>query len=211
MLPELHIAWFVCGCLGVFFALNLFNLLRTMRSRRRKPTEVYAAAKRPQGFLFALAASGTIFFFLVSMAYPFLVFTGLSQSIEYFPLQLRFQYDSWIQVIGIPLETMGYFLFLWSVLERGRYATSWEMQEDHKLVTSGPYRYVRHPSYLAYFIMFFGLFLLLLSLIALVPLIAIPGYARLTTHEEELLVKRFGDAYVKYHKRTGRFLPKVRH
>ena len=85
------------------------------------------------------------------------------------------------------------------------------MQEDHKLVTSGPYRYVRHPSYLAYFIMFFGLFLLLLSLIALVPLIAIPGYARLTTHEEELLVKRFGDAYVKYHKRTGRFLPKVRH
>jgi protein-S-isoprenylcysteine O-methyltransferase Ste14 len=209
MLPELHVAWFACGCLGVFFVLNLFNLLRTMRSR--KPTDVYAEVKRPHGFLFALAAFGTLFFFLVSMAYPFLVLTGRSQSIEYFPLQLRFQHDSWIQVIGITLETMGYFLFLWSVLERGRYATSWEMQEDHKLVTSGPYRYVRHPSYLAYFILFFGLFFLLLNPVALVPLVAIPGYVRITIYEEQLLVARFGSEYVEYQKRTGRFLPKMRH
>jgi protein-S-isoprenylcysteine O-methyltransferase Ste14 len=208
MLSELYIAWFVCGCLGVFFALNLYNLLRTKRSR--KPTDVYAEVRRPHGFLFALAAFGTLFFFLVSMAYPFLVFAGYSKS-EYFPLQLGFRYDFWIQVIGITLVTMGYFLFLWSVLERGRYATSWEMQEDHKLVTSGPYRYVRHPSYLAYFLLFFGLFFLLLNLVALIPLVAIPGYVRITTYEEQLLVARFGSEYVKYQERTGRFLPKMKY
>jgi protein-S-isoprenylcysteine O-methyltransferase Ste14 len=113
-------------------------------------------------------------------------------------------------VIGVALETIGYFLFLWSVFERGRYATSWEMYEDHKLVTSGPYHYVRHPSYLAYFLLFFGLFFLLLNLVALIPLVAIPGYVRITKYEEQLLVERFGSEYVEYQERTGRFLPKTK-
>lgn len=211
MFPEFYIACFLSTCLGAFFAINLFNIVRTRQSRHGKTIEVYAEVRRPGGFLVALTAFGTLFFFLVSIAYPFLVVTGLSRLIEHIPLQLRYPHDTWIQATGILLETGGYILFLWSVLERGRYATSWEMRKDHKLVTSGPYRYVRHPSYLAYFIMFFGLFFLLLSLIALVPLIAIPGYVRLTTYEEQLLVARFGDDYVEYQKRTGRFLPKRRH
>lgn len=210
MLSEFYIAWFLSVCLGVFFSLNLFNLLRTMQTRRGKDTKVYAQVKRPRGLLFALAAFGTLFFFLVSMAYPFLVFTGFFQLVEHFPLQLHFEQEFWIQVIGILLEAVGYFLFLWSVLERGRYATSWEMRKDHKLVTSGPYGYVRHPSYLAYFIMFSGLFFLLFNLVALVPLIAVPGYVSLTTYEEQLLVARFGNEYVEYQKRTGRFLPRIK-
>lgn len=208
MLSEFPIAVFLVICLAVFSSLNLFNLARTRHSRPEKTAKVYAEVKRPGGVFFALAAFGTVFFFLVSMAYPFLVFTG--QSVQHFSLQPRFHYDSWIQVIGILLETVGYFLFLWSVLERGRYATSWEMHEDHKLVTSGPYRYVRHPSYLAYFLMFFGLFFLLLNLVALVPLLAIPGYVSLTTYEEELLIRRFGSKYVDYQNRTGRFIPKIK-
>ena len=210
MLPEFHIACFLFTCLGVFFAINSFNILRTRQSRKGKTIEVYAEVKRPGGFLFALAAFGTLFFFLLAIAYAFLIFTGLFQLVQYFPLQLRFQHDSWVQVIGIALETVGYLLFLWSVLERGRYATSWEMHENHKLVTWGPYRYVRHPSYLAYFLMFFGLFFLLLNLVALVPLVAIPGYVSLTTYEEQLLIARFGNEYVEYQRRTGRFLPKIK-
>jgi protein-S-isoprenylcysteine O-methyltransferase Ste14 len=145
------------------------------------------------------------------MAYPLLVFTGLFSSIKFFPLQLHFQYDSYIQAIGIALEIAGYSLFLWSVLERGHYAVSWEMSENHRLVTWGPYRYVRHPSYVAYFIMFFGLFFTLLNLFALVPLVAIPGYVSLTAYEEELLTKRFGNEYAEYQKMAGRFLPKTKH
>lgn len=78
------------------------------------------------------------------------------------------------------------------------------------LVTWGPFRYVRHPSYLGYFLMFFGLFFLLLNLVALVPLLAIPGYIRLTTYEEQLLIARFGNEYVEYQKTTGRFVPKMK-
>jgi protein-S-isoprenylcysteine O-methyltransferase Ste14 len=211
MLSEFLTAWFLCWCLGVFFALNLFNIIRTAKTKHRQDAKVHAEVDRPRGFLVALAAFGTVFLFLVSAAYPFLVFAGLFQLIDHMPLQLRFPCDTWMQAIGILLETAGYFLFLWSVLERGRYATSWEMRKDHKLVTSGPYGYIRHPSYLAYFILFFGLFFLLLNPVALIPLVAIPGYVRLTTYEEQLLVARFGSEYIEYQKRTGRFLPKMRH
>jgi len=208
MSSEFLVAYFLVACLTVFFSLNLFNLARTRRGRHEKKVKVYAEVERPGGFFFTVAVFGTLLFFLESMAYPFLIFTGLLSLVDYFPLQLHFQHDFYIQAVGIALEAAGYFLFLWSVLERSRYAVSWEMPENQRLVTWGPYRYVRHPSYLAYFIMFFGLFLMLLNLLALVPLVAIPGYVSLTTHEEELLLRRFGNEYAEYRKRTGRFLPK---
>ena len=208
MLSQIHIAWFLTTWLVVFFSLNLFNFLRTS-SERVLRKDAHAEVERPSGFLSVLAAFGTLFFFLESLAYPFLVATGLHQIVEGFPLQIRFEHVVWIQVVGVLLESFGYTLFLWSVLERGRYATSWEMREDHKLVTWGPYRYVRHPSYLGYFLMFFGLFFVLLNLLALIPIIAIPGYIGLTFYEERLLTTRFGDAYREYQKKTGRFLPRI--
>lgn len=210
MLPEFLIAFFLMTCLTVFFSINLFNLARTRRSKHEQKVKVYAEVERPKGVIFVLAAFGTLFFFLESIAYPFLAFTGLLPLIQHFPLQLHCQHDSFVQVVGILLELAGYALFLWSVLERGRYSVSWEMPENHKLITSGPYRYVRHPSYLAYFLMFIGLFVSLLNLVALVPLVAIPGYVSLTTYEEELLIQRFGKEYVGYQKRTGRFLPRIK-
>lgn len=210
MLSELHIALFLVACLASFFSLNLLNFARTVRSRPRRTTKACAEVERPKGLIFTLTAFGTMLFFLESMAYPFLVLTGLSQWGDPFLPQLHFQHGLYVQVVGILLETVGYSLFLWSVLKRGRYAVSWEMRENHKLVTSGPYRYLRHPSYLAYFLMFFGLFFILLNPIALIPLVAIPGYVCVAICEEQLLASRFGEEYTEYQKRTGRFLPKVR-
>ena len=103
----------------------------------------------------------------------------------------------------------GVLVFTWSVLSRGRYAVSWAMPEDHVLVTWGPYRYIRHPSYLVYHLMVIGLLLTWLNLVAVVPLIAIPGYISIVPVEEDLLVHRFGDEYLRYMERTGRFIPNL--
>jgi len=56
--------------------------------------------------------------------------------------------------------------------------------------------------------MFIGLFIIWPSIVTLVPLAAVPGYILVTYQEEKLLEKRFGQEYVEYQKRTGRFLPK---
>ena len=83
--------------------------------------------------------------------------------------------------------------------------------EDHELVTSGPYRWIRNPLYTARTMLFTGLglisasaFLLVGGLVSLV-LVAI----RLPSEEAEL-EKRFGQAYRDYVRRTGRFLPRLR-
>jgi protein-S-isoprenylcysteine O-methyltransferase Ste14 len=156
----------------------------------------------------AIAALGTFTLFIESAAYPILVFLNVQRILTDSWLQLHFLYDSWAQAVGISLTAFGYFLFIWSVLARGRYSTAWEMPENHKLVTWGPYRYVRHPSYLAYLILFAGLFLALLNMVAIPLLLAIPGYVHITAVEEELLTRRFGDAYKQYQQKTGKFWPR---
>lgn len=171
MLPEIMTASFLVVCLTTFFAVNLYNILKFHRGKRN--VKVYAEIKLPRSFILVLAAFGTVLFFLESLLFSFLAFTGLTSAFDVFPLQLRFQHDSYAQIVGIVLSGAGYFLFIWSVVVRGRYAVSWAMAENHKLVTWGPYRYVRHPSYLGYFLMFFGFFLIWLNLVAAIPLVAI--------------------------------------
>ena len=209
MLPDIVVAVFLTVCISIFITVNLGSM-RKSRAGTEAGYPVKAEADGPNALILASVALGTGIFFLESILYAVLLFSGLGTLLADSPLQLRFVGDAWLQVAGMAVTASGYGLFLWSVLARGRYATSWEMPQDQKLVTWGPYRYVRHPSYLAYFILFAGLFLLVLNLIALLPLVAVPGYVAITAAEEAMLTKRFGAAYREYERVTGRFLPKRR-
>jgi len=207
MLNEPDVAVFLLVCLGCFFSVNLHNLLKV--HKRTGGAKAYAEIERPSGITMILAAVGTITYFLEMLLYPFLVFSGLASVLQGSPFDLRFLRTFYLQILGLVLTSLGYFLFNWSVIVRGRYAVSWEMRENHRLVNWGPYRYVRHPSYLGYFLMFFGLFFLWPSLFTLFPLLGIPGYYCITFDEERLLVQRFGEEYAEYQKKTGRFIPRL--
>ena len=160
--------------------------------------------------MFALAAVSTMLFWLESFLYPILVFSSLSFVFHSLPLQLRFPHDSWVQIGGIILTVIGYLLFSWSVIAREKYAVSWSMVEHHRLVTWGPYCYVRHPSYLAYFLMIFGLLFMLLNLLAAPCLLAVPSYFQVADEEEKMLIAIFGEQYQRYQRKTGRFWPRQR-
>lgn len=207
MVAETFVAVFLLVCLGCFFAFNLHNILRGQRLR--KGEKIYAEVERPSGFLVSLAAVGTLVYFLEVLLYLFFVFTGLISTLREFPFLFQFPFMLFMRILGLVFTSAGYFLFIWSVVVRGRYAVSWAMSEKQRLVTRGPYRYVRHPSYLGYFLMFFGFFFLWPCLFALFPLVAVLGYFRVTFEEERLLVLRFGDEYVEYQKKTGRFIPRL--
>ncbi len=206
MLIEVVIAIFLFVCLVVFAFVNLHNILLIKRNSGDK---VYAEVEHSSSLMVGFAALGTVAYFLEVLTYMFLVFTGLFNLLYVSPFYFRLPFAIYMQFLGLTLTLVGYFLFLWSVIVRGSYAVSWEMSENQKLVTWGPYRYVRHPSYLGYFLMFFGLFFLWPNLFTIIPLSAIPGYYRVTFEEEKLLIQRFGSAYLKYQKRTGRFIPKL--
>lgn len=81
--------------------------------------------------------------------------------------------------------------------------------EDHELVTSGPYRWVRNPLYTAGGSLFMSLGLVSASwfLIAVAALAFSLIRLRLPKEEAELEA-RFGQEYRDYARRTGRFLPR---
>ena len=208
MLTETIVAIFLLVCLGCFFSVNLPKTLKVRKHISR--VKAYAEVERPSDFVVGVAAAGTFGYFLEVFLYLFLVFTSLNSVMWELSFNFQFLFVSYLQLLGLVLTLAGYFIFIWSVVARSGYAVSWEMPETQRLVTWGPYRYVRHPSYLGYFLMFFGLFFLWPNLFALLPLVAIPGYFIITFKEEELLVRRFVDEYVEYKKKTGRFIPKFR-
>jgi protein-S-isoprenylcysteine O-methyltransferase Ste14 len=205
MLMETIIACFLLACLTVFFSINLHNILVFHRSVDK--TSPDSEADYPSGIIVDLAALGTIVYFVEATFYPLFVLANSVSLLSVFTLVAPGLLTPYGQVLGLVLTAFGYFLFLWSVITRGKYATSWTMRENHVLVTWGPYRHVRHPSYLAYFLMFIGLLLVWPSWLSLIPLVAIPAYFSVTFQEEKLLERRFGEEYSEYQSKTGRFVP----
>lgn len=209
MLVESIVAIVLLVCLVCFFSVNLHNIL--VVHRRRGHEKVSAEVEYPSGFIVNIAGFGTFVYFFEVLAYLFLVFSGLAFLLYDAPLYFGLLLASYTQGLGLMSTIIGYLLFIWSVIARGQYATSWGMPENQKLVTWGPYKHVRHPSYLGYFLMFFGLLLIWPNLFTLIPLSAIPGYLCVAAKEEKLLTQRFGDEYLDYQRKTGRFIPRFRH
>ncbi len=117
----------------------------------------------------------------------------------------------WVRLLGIVLGVLCaagvYWLF--SSIGTGITPTS-ATRAEHKLVTHGPYRWVRHPLYtvgsslfIAFGMMADNWFLALLGVLAFI------GMALRTPKEEANLIDKFGDEYREYMKRTGRFLPRL--
>jgi protein-S-isoprenylcysteine O-methyltransferase Ste14 len=117
---------------------------------------------------------------------------------------------AWARWSGALIAAGGIGLFCWSHLALG---ANWsgivELAQGHRLVEEGPYRYVRHPMYSAFFVMGFGLLLLSANwLLGVVHLGAVTGMYRARVDDEEALMsEHFGDAYRAYLARTGRLLP----
>lgn len=112
---------------------------------------------------------------------------------------------------GVAVGVLTVALGTWTFRSIGRNITDTVVtRREHTLVTSGPYRYVRHPFYVTT-----GLALVANSLATANWFIALAGTGALalmvvrTTTEEAKLVERFGDDYRRYMARTGRFFPRL--
>ncbi len=117
----------------------------------------------------------------------------------------------WLRWAGVGTGVVGASLLVWVFRSLGTNLTDTVVTRiEHTLVTSGPYRWVRHPFYLA-----FGLIIVADSLATANWFLALTGgltFALIfirTTKEEENLIKRFGDDYRRYQDRTGKLFPRL--
>lgn len=83
-------------------------------------------------------------------------------------------------------------------------------RKEHKLVTNGIYRYIRHPLYTVGSSLFISFGMMADNwFIAALGILTFILMAVRTPKEESNLIEKFGDEYRDYMKRTGRFLPKL--
>jgi protein-S-isoprenylcysteine O-methyltransferase Ste14 len=117
----------------------------------------------------------------------------------------------WSMITGICLILSGAFLMFISIIYfvkvRG---TPVPFSPPPKLITTGPYRIVRNPMLTGLFMLLFGTGIIMDS-ISLVffftPLFIAANIWELRKVEEPELVKRLGQEYVEYRKRTPMFFP----
>ncbi len=94
---------------------------------------------------------------------------------------------------------------------RGQFSGHVQILPNHRLVQSGPYRYVRHPGYLGYLLMTLWVGIGYSSLVSLaaVLVLLLPGLVHRIGVGENLLVGEFGDEYRAYAQKTHRLFPGV--
>ena len=114
--------------------------------------------------------------------------------------------------LGVVLGAGAGGLMIWTFRTLGHNLTDTVVtRRDATLITHGPYRWVRHPFYLA-----FAIAVIANTLITANAYLAITGTAAFlvivarTSIEEQKLIERFGRDYRDYMRRTGRFFPRIR-
>ena len=114
-------------------------------------------------------------------------------------------------VTSIPILVIGVLINLWSTLHFIKAkGTPSPFNPPRKLVTSGPYTYIRHPQGTSWFIIFIGLGVLFQSISLLfifTPIFILLSVLNVKKIEEPELEKRFGKDYIEYKKNVSMFIP----
>jgi protein-S-isoprenylcysteine O-methyltransferase Ste14 len=117
----------------------------------------------------------------------------------------------WVRWLGVAIGILCVLGIYWlfSSIGSGITPTS-ATRKQHTLVTSGPYRWVRHPLYTVGASMFIAFGMVADNwFIAGLGVLTFILMAVRTPKEEANLIEKFGDEYREYMKRTGRFFPKL--
>jgi protein-S-isoprenylcysteine O-methyltransferase len=119
-------------------------------------------------------------------------------------------YASAIYPWGVVLLITGIAIRVYSIWYLGRYFTvDVAVVSDQIVIDTGPYRYIRHPSYVGALMAFSGVGLCLGNVLSIIVLLVPVGYvfARRMAVEEAALAQGLGEPYVDYMRRTRRLIP----
>jgi protein-S-isoprenylcysteine O-methyltransferase Ste14 len=115
--------------------------------------------------------------------------------------------------IGVVLVAAGLFFACWARYVLGR---NWSgivtVKDDHELIRTGPYRYVRHPIYTGLLLAFVGCAVAIDEWRgALAVIIAYVSLWRKSLLEERWMIDTFGDAYRRFRSEVPALIPNPFH
>jgi protein-S-isoprenylcysteine O-methyltransferase Ste14 len=117
----------------------------------------------------------------------------------------------WIAVAAGVLCAVASFRLRWSAIAAlGRFwSLHVEIRDNHEFVQSGPFRFMRHPTYFSMILelLSFGLIFNAWPMLLLIPVAFIPVLFLRLRLEEPAMVEKFGDAYREYQRRVPMLIP----
>jgi len=138
--------------------------------------------------------------------YLIALLTGYGLELLWPVLELRYQWTLGLAVVAMSLSA---FYIVSAMVGFRRAATPFDVRKAATaLVTDGPYRYSRNPGYLALSLLYGGIAILLGSvwmLLLLVPVHLVMN-RWVIEKEEQHLEQVFGEAYLQYKAKVGRWL-----
>ncbi|MEE8359753.1 MAG: protein-S-isoprenylcysteine O-methyltransferase [Candidatus Omnitrophota bacterium] len=177
--------------------LGFLRLLQHLKYRKEK-TPLFKVSKS-EYVTFVLAFLGMLIIPLIHIS------TGW---LEMFRMNL----PDWARLSGPVIGVFGLILLWWVHQTLGsHWAPIPEIEKDHELLMDGPYKYIRHPMYSAFYVFTLGAWLTLSNwLVGIAGFVAWTIFCRVRiTIEEEMMLKEFGSEYQDYMKRAGSLLPKL--
>ncbi len=114
--------------------------------------------------------------------------------------------------LGVTAMWLGLVIRVWAIAALGRaFRTTVEVDSGQAIVSTGPYRWVRHPSYSGLLLIVTGCGLAAGNVLALAvcTLLPLPALLRRIHVEEAELTRVLGDRYRTYQARTERLIPGV--
>jgi protein-S-isoprenylcysteine O-methyltransferase Ste14 len=116
-----------------------------------------------------------------------------------------------VRYLGLVLFAFGFILMNWAEVSLGKqFSVQVTLQEGHRLVIDGLYRYLRHPRYLGIIVFNVGIALVYRSGLAFMLIAALVGVLLWRMHDEEMLMRQaFEEEWESYSKRSWRLIPFV--
>lgn len=117
-----------------------------------------------------------------------------------------------VVLAGVIVIWVGLAIRLWAVMTlAGSFRTTIEVDTGQSVVSRGPYRWIRHPSYTGLLLILIGVGIGIGNWLAVAVCFILPPFALLyrIRWEEAELIRVLGDAYSAYESRTKRLIPGI--
>jgi protein-S-isoprenylcysteine O-methyltransferase Ste14 len=125
-------------------------------------------------------------------------------------LQILAPWGMALQLVGLIVVAASLALYAWARVRLGAfYAQRAEVQPGHRVIRDGPYAYVRHPIFVAYFLVSTGLLLVLPSLPMAIAALYTYALFTQTSLRDEALLRVELPGYLAYMAGTPRFFPRL--
>lgn len=152
----------------------------------------------------------SIILLIVFFFNPAFIALAFYESKNLIPTVLPFWNHIVVSISGVILLLLGGIILVIGRYQLKQFGTGvLTIEEDHELITSGIFKYIRHPIYLGGLLGIFGFYIAYQSLV--VTLVVISCYfvvfRQRLLFEESLLLNEFGEKYNEYMKQTKKMIP----